>query len=189
MALIRVLRVPESNATRPPREKPSTPMKSGSTPGRVASQSAAFATSSGCWVPQSSHPLEGGHPRKESASATYPCSERRRAVLSTRGAPGTPHWAHPCNTMIAGSGFDVLAGRNRIPPRVTPEPGRLTSYRPGEPTLAMSVTGDVHPITERITSSIATVLCIDCESYSRQCIRGIEKSIKDRFDSCAQAGG
>ena len=115
-------------------------MESALTPGSVASQSAAFATSSGCCVPQSSHPLEGGHPRMESASATYPCSESRRAVPSTRGAPSTPGWAQPCNTMIAGSGFDVLAGRNRIPPRVTPEPGKLTSYRPGSLTVVTSVT-------------------------------------------------
>jgi hypothetical protein len=63
--------------------------------------------------------------------------------------------------MIAGSGFDVLAGRKRIPPRVTPEPGKLTSYRPGELTLAMSVIGDVHPITAQTKSSIAMVLRID----------------------------
>src|SRR5262245_18708022 len=144
-------------------------MDSASTPGRVANQSAAFATSSGCWVPQSSHPLEGGHPRMESANATYPCSERRRAVLSTRGAPGTPGRAHPCNTMIAGSGFDALAGRKRIPPRVTPEPGKLTSYRPGELTLATSVTvtAAVHPAaTARASSSATTALDMDCDSLT-----------------------
>src|SRR5215470_11225414 len=141
-------------------------MESASTPGSVASQSAAFATSSGCWVPQSSHPLEGGHPRMESANTTYPCSERRRAVLSTRGAPGTPGRAHPCNTMIAGSGFDALAGRKRIPPRVTPEPGKLTSYRPGELTLAtlVTVTAGVHPASANASSNITTVLAIDCGS-------------------------
>src|SRR5215475_5046869 len=185
MALIRVLRVPESNATRPPRENPRTPIDSASTPGRVASQSAAFATSSGCWVPQSSHPLEGGHPRMESANATYPCSERRRAVLSTCGAPGTPGRAHPCNTMIAGSGFDVLAGRKRIPPRVTPEPGKLTSYRPGELTLATSVTADVHPITAQTKSSIAMVLRIDLRlllSDNSVC-RGSGSQYNNRFNS------
>src|SRR5262245_18824586 len=139
-------------------------MDSASTPGRVASQSAAFATSSGCWVPQSSHPLEGGHPLIESANATYPCSERRSAVLSTRGAPGTPGWAHPCNTMMAGSGFDAPSGRKRIPPRVTPEPGKLTSYRPGELTLATSVTGDVHPTSTKTSSSTTTALDIDGDS-------------------------
>jgi hypothetical protein len=66
--------------------------------------------------------------------------------------------------MIAGSGFDALAGRKRIPPRVTPEPGRLTSYRPGELTLATSVSGDVHPITAQIKNSIAMILRIDRES-------------------------
>src|SRR5262249_16133444 len=155
-----------------PRENPRTPMDSASTPGRVASQSAAFATSSGWRVPQSSHPLEGGHPRIESASATYPCSERRRAVLSTRGAPATPGCSHPCNTMIAGSGFDALAGRKRIPPRVPPEHGKLISYRPGELILATSVTAEVHPITAQTKSSIAMVLRIDCESYDQTVYAG-----------------
>src|SRR5262245_13106955 len=158
-------------------------MDSASTPGRVANQSAAFATSSGCWVPQSSHPLEGGHPRMESANATYPCSERRRAVLSTRGAPGTPGWAHPCNTMMAGSGFDAPAGRKRIPPRVTPEPGKLASYRPGELTLATSMTGDVHPTTAKTKSSIARVLCIDCDSYYQTTVYAADKEVNKRNDS------
>src|SRR5215471_15237859 len=158
-------------------------MEFASTPGSVASQSAAFATSSGCWVPQSSHPLEGGHPRMESANTTYPCSERRRAVLSTCGAPGTPGRAHPCNTMIAGSGFDVLAGRKRIPPRVTPEPGKLTSYRPGELTLATSVTADVHPITAQTKSSIAMVLRIDLRPYYQTTVYAGDREVNITTDS------
>src|SRR5262249_35221131 len=160
-------------------------MDSPSPTGSVANQAAAFATLSCCWVPQSSHPLEGGHPRMESANATYPCSERRRAVLSTRGAPGTPGRAHPCNTMIAGSGFDALAGRKRIPPRVTPEPGKLTSYRRGELTLATSVSGDVHPITAQIKDSIAMVLRIDRESYDQTVYAGDREvnERKNRFNS------
>src|SRR5262245_21983498 len=155
-------------------------MESASTSVRVASQSAAFATSSGCWVPQSSHPLEGGHPRIERASATYPCFESCRAVPSTRGAPGTPGRAHPCNTMIAGSGFDALAGRKRIPPRVTPEPGKLTSYRPGELTLATSVTGDVHPTTAKTNSSIATIPGIDGKSYYQTTVYVGRKEVNKR---------
>src|SRR4029453_9533307 len=191
MALIRSLREPESNATWPPRENPRTPMESALTPGSVASQSAAFATSSGCCVPQSSHPLEGAHPRMESASATYPCSESRRAVPSTCAAPGTPGRAQPCNTMIAGSSFDVLAGRKRIPPRVTPEPGRLTSYRPGELTLATSVTGDVHPTTAKTKSSVAMVLRIDRESYYQTTVYAGDREVnKEPIQlASAQTGG
>ena len=155
-------------------------MDSASTPGRVASQSAAFATSSGCWAPQSSDPLEGGHPRMESASATYPCSESRRAVPSTRGAPGTPGRAQPCNTMIAGSSFAGLAGRKRIPPRVTPEPGRLTSYRPGSLTVATSVTAEVQPAAANASSNITTALGIDSDSRHWPTVYAGRKEVKKR---------
>jgi hypothetical protein len=180
MALIRALRVPESNTTWPPRENPRTPIESTLTPGSVASQSAAFATSSGCSAPQSSPPLEGGHPRMESASATYPCSERRRAVPSTRGAPGTPGRAQPCNTMTAGSSFDVIAGRKRIPPRVTPEPGKLTSYRPGLLTAVTSVTTEVHPAAANASSNITMVLSIDSDSRHWPTVYAGRKEVKKK---------
>src|SRR5437899_3446378 len=178
-------------------------MSSPCTPGSVASQSAAFATSPGCCVPQSSRPVEGGHPRMESASATYPCSDSFRAVSSTRGAPGTPSGAHPCSTMIAICDFSLLAGRKRIPPRVTPEPDKLTAYRPGRLTVATSVTTGVHPASTRVdsiaTQTIGTITehrplaqnnklrndqcdpfsAIACDSWYRQkCILSARKSRK-----------
>jgi hypothetical protein len=92
--------------------------------------------------------------------------------------------------MIAGSGFDALAGRKRIPPRVTPEPGRLTSYRPGELTLATSVSGDVHPITAQIKNSIASVLRIDRKSYDQTVYAGDREVIKEPVQLVsAQTGG
>ena len=116
----------------------------------------------------------------ESASATYPCSESRRAVPSTRGAPGTPGRVQPCNTMIAGSSFDVVAGRKRIPPRVTPDPCKLTSYRPGSSTVVTSVNTGAHPAAAKASSNITTVLGIDSDSRHWPTVYAERKEVKKK---------
>jgi hypothetical protein len=91
--------------------------------------------------------------------------------------------------MIAGSGFAVLAGRKRIPPRVTPEPGKLTSYRPGSLTVVMSVSTGVHPAAAKTTSSRATVLGIDWKSYYQTTVYAGGEEVKKREIVSDQAGG